>query len=158
MSRCAGNASKFLAGTAMKDAKHPPKRQKQKPEPAEKQPFDVEVAIPLLREAVRPYPRAALFELAAEGFGSVFELLVACIVSIRTYDEVTLPVARQLLGRARTPAAMAALSVEEIDALIHDCQFHKPKAGTIHALARRTVEEFGGELPCDPETLQTFHG
>ena len=48
---------------------------------AAKQPFDVEEAIPLLREAVRPYPKAALFELAAEGHTSVFEILVACIIS-----------------------------------------------------------------------------
>jgi hypothetical protein len=53
------------------------------PKPA-KRPFDIEEAIPLLREAVAPYPKAALFELAGDGHTSVFELLVACVVSIRT--------------------------------------------------------------------------
>ena len=72
--------------------------------PAAKRPFDIEEAIPLLREAVAPYPKAALFELAAEGHTSVFELLVACIISIRTRDETTLPVARGLFAAARTPA------------------------------------------------------
>jgi endonuclease III len=142
----------------MQDGRRSRNKQKQRPESSKKRPFDIEAAIPLLREAVRPYPRAALFELAAEGYVSVFEQLVACIVSIRTFDEVTLPVARKLFGRARTPAAMAALSVREIDEQIHDCQFHQPKSATIHTLARRAVEEYGGELPCDPEALQTFHG
>ena len=32
-----------------------------------KKPFDVERAIRLLRKAVAPFPKAALFELAAEG-------------------------------------------------------------------------------------------
>jgi endonuclease-3 len=50
----------------------------------EKKPFDVAEAMPRLRQATAPYPKAALFELAAEGHGSVFEVLVACIVSIRT--------------------------------------------------------------------------
>ncbi|HEV2121547.1 MAG TPA: endonuclease III, partial [Chloroflexota bacterium] len=58
-------------------------------------------------EAVRPFPKAALFELADDGFGSVFEQLVACIISIRTRDEVTLPVARKLFQHARTPEAVA---------------------------------------------------
>src|SRR5918999_678021 len=84
-----------------------------------KRPFDVEKAMPLLREAVAPYPKAALFELAAEGHTSVFEILVACIVSIRTRDETTLPVSRALFAKARTPAEMAALSAKQIERLIY---------------------------------------
>src|SRR5690348_3297352 len=108
---------------------------------AAKKPFDVEEAIPLIREAVAPYPKAALFELAAEGHDSVFEILVACIISIRTRDETSLPVARRLFAKAETPAAMAALSVEEIDRLIGACTFHEPKAKTIHDIATKTVRE-----------------
>jgi endonuclease-3 len=52
---------------------------------SDKKPFDVETAIPLLREAVAPYPKAALFELYAEGHTSVFEILIACVISIRTH-------------------------------------------------------------------------
>src|SRR2546430_10244189 len=95
------------------------------PRPA-KRPFDIEEAIPLLREAVAPYPKAALFELAAEGHTSVFEILVACIISIRTLDEVTLPTARRLFARVATPKQAAKLSPEEIDELIGDCNFHEP--------------------------------
>lgn len=123
-----------------------------------KRPFDIEAAIPLLRETVAPYPKAALFELAAEGYGSVFEILVACIISIRTRDETTLPVARGLFARARTPAEVAALSEKEIDRLIGSCTFHEPKARTIRTIARIAVAEHGGELPCDAEVLQSFRG
>ncbi len=142
----------------MKKTKQPSDKPKGSKQSTRKQPFDIEQAMPLLREAVRPYPKAALFELAAEGYRSVFEQLVACIVSIRTRDEVTLPVSRRLLARARTPAQVAALSEKEIDQLIGDCTFHEPKSHTIHQIAVRTVQEFGGELPCDPDVLQTFHG
>src|SRR5436305_14921699 len=103
-----------------------------------KRPFDVEVAIPLLREAVAPYPKAALFELAALGHTSVFEQLVACIISIRTRDETTVPVARRLFDRARTPAEVAALKVAEIDDLIHASSFHEAKAWQIRDIAVRT--------------------
>ena len=50
-------------------------------------PFDVDLAIERLREAVRPLPKAAMFQLADEGFDSLFEQVVACIISIRTYEE-----------------------------------------------------------------------
>lgn len=125
---------------------------------ARKEPFDVEKAVPLLRDAVAGYPKAALFELAAEGHSSLFEMLVACVISIRTRDETTLPVARALFTQARTPEAMAKLSVAQIDRLIAACTFHEPKANTIHTIARQVVEEHGGELPCDREALLAFRG
>jgi endonuclease-3 len=126
--------------------------------PGGKSPFDIDEAIVRLREATAPFPRAALFELAAEGYTSVFEILVACIISIRTRDEQTLPIARGLFARARTPAEVAALSETEIDRLIGASTFHEPKARTIRDIARRAVEEHGGTLPCDLDTLLSFKG
>jgi endonuclease-3 len=123
-----------------------------------KQPFDIDVAMCRLREAVRPFPKAALFELAEEGHGSVFELLAACIISIRTRDETALPVARALFAQARTPAEMVALSEEEIDKLIAACTFHEPKARTIRGIAQAAVRDHGGTLPCNLDALLALHG
>lgn len=120
--------------------------------------FRVTEALRRLRRATAPFPKAALFELAAEGHNSVFEVLVACIISIRTYDEVTVPAARRLFAKAPTPAAVAALSVAELDDLIHPCTFHEEKARNIKAIARQTVADHGGTLPCDRETLLAFRG
>ncbi len=120
--------------------------------------LDVDEAVTRLRVAVAQYPKAALFELAAEGHDSVFEILVACILSIRTRDETMLPVARALFAAAPTPAAIASLSAAEIDRHIAACTFHETKAGTIRNLARTTVEEHGGTLPCDADVLRAFRG
>jgi endonuclease-3 len=123
-----------------------------------KKPFNIGVAIRRIGKAVEPYPKAALFELAAEGYDSVFEVLAACIISVRTLDEVTLPTARRLFDRARTPDQVAALSFDEIDDLIHACTFHKPKTEQIRQIALRTVSDFGGAVPCDEEALLSFRG
>jgi endonuclease-3 len=129
----------------------PPRRPKKKS-------FDIDEALPLPRKAVAPYPKAALFELYAEGHTSIFEILIACIISIRTYDEVTLPVSRALFAKAPTPAAVAALSEKQIDAIIRPSTFHEPKSRTIRAIAVETVGEHGGTLPCDLDTLLEFRG
>jgi endonuclease-3 len=126
--------------------------------PADKVPFDIDVAVRRLREVTAPYPKAALFELHAEGHTSVFEILVACIISIRTRDEVTLPTARRLFAAARTPAEIEKLTLKQIEALIGDCMYPEPKAKTIRDIARKAVAEHGGELPCDPEVLMSLHG
>ncbi len=124
----------------------------------DKNPFDIGVAVRRIRKAVKPWPKAALFELAENGFTTTFEQLVACIISIRTYDEVTLTVSRKLFERARTPAEIRRLSYEELDALISPSTFHERKAMQILAIAGRVIDEYGGEVPCDPEVLTSFAG
>jgi endonuclease-3 len=124
----------------------------------EKVPFDIDEAMVRLRAAVRPLPPAALFQLADEGFASAFEQLLACIISIRTLDETTIESAHRLLGRARTPVELLELDIMEIDSLIHPCTFHDAKARQMVEIARRIVEGYGGELPCDFEVLTSFAG
>ena len=123
-----------------------------------KRPFDIDEMMRRIRDAVRDYPDAAMFALRELGYGTLFQQLVACIISIRTTDEVSLPTALALLEQAPTPADVAALEVSEIDAAIRSATFHAPKAAQIHAIARRAVEEYGGELPADAEVLQSFAG
>ena len=121
-------------------------------------PFDVDLAVERLREAVRPLPKAAMFELADEGFDSVFEQVVACIISIRTLEETTLPTARRLFATARTPAEVARLDPDAIDRLIGACTFHEPKSRQIHAIATVAVERYGGQLPADRDVLLGLRG
>jgi len=124
----------------------------------QKKPFDIGLAVRRIRKAVKPWPKAALFELAENGFTTTFEQLVACIISIRTYDEVTLPVSRKLFERARTPAEISQLTYEQLDALISPSTFHERKASQILAIAQRVLDEYGGDIPCDPEILMSFSG
>lgn len=123
-----------------------------------KEPFDINRAMDGIREAVRPFRKAALFELYEDGFQSPFEQLLACLISIRTRDEDTVPISRRLFDRARTPDQVAALSVAEIDELIGGSTFHEAKAPQIREIARQVVADHGGELPCDLEKLLAFRG
>ncbi|MBX5493001.1 MAG: endonuclease III [Chloroflexi bacterium] len=120
--------------------------------------FDIDEVLRRIREAVRAYPKPALFALADQGFKTPFEQLVACIISIRTRDEVTEPVARALLRHARTPAQMRELPLEVIDSCLRPATYHEAKAAQIRAIAARIVEEYGGELPCDDSVLRAFVG
>src|SRR5262249_3583191 len=119
-----------------------------------KRPFAIDVAMARIREAVRPFPQAALFALAEEGFSSPSEHLTACILSIRTLDEVPLSCAPRLLALARPPLAMSQLTIAAIDDAIHACTFHEAKAPQIHAIACRVVAAHSGILPCDAELLR----
>ena len=124
----------------------------------DKRPFDIDVAMERIREAMQPYPKAAMFELRDDGFASPFEQIIACMLSVRTRDEVSLLASRRLFGKAHTPEALASMTPDEIDTLIPDVTFHDRKAIQIRDIAIRVRDEFGGNLPCDPEIMQSFSG
>lgn len=123
-----------------------------------KRAFDISVVLRRIRKEVAQYADAAMFELRDREFGSLFQQLVACIISIRTYDEVSLPAALRLFEVAPGPEEISRLDASEIDALIHPATFHTGKAKQIHDIAVRTIEEFGGKLPADAEVLRSFRG
>jgi endonuclease-3 len=123
-----------------------------------KRPFDIDLALSRVRDAVRPFPKAMLSQLYEEGHTSAFEMLVACLISVRTRDEASLTMARQVFARARTPAQMASLDINEIDALINKSAFHLVKSQQINTLARLIVKEHDGELPCSFELMTSYAG
>jgi len=122
------------------------------------EPFDIDVVMARIEKAVEPFPKAALFELAEQGYDSPYEQLVACIISMRTRDETMLPTALRLFAQARTPAEMVALSWEQLDRLIGATTFHEQKAANILKLSQQLLDEFDGELPCDESLMLSFHG
>jgi len=119
---------------------------------------DIHEATRIVTEAVRDMPKPSMFQLADEGFSTPFEQLIACIISIRTLEETSLPVSRRLFAVARTPEQVAALPIAELEELITPATFPEPKAANIHAIAVRVRDEFGGALPCDGAVMQEFTG
>jgi endonuclease III len=107
---------------------------------------------------VRPFPKAAIFELADEGYNSLFEQLISCIISIRTLDETTLPVSRRLFAGARTPAELLALPHARLTELLLGSTYPDQKATTLLGIARATVEQDQGTLPADFDQLTALKG
>jgi endonuclease-3 len=125
---------------------------------SQKQPHDIPEIFRRIRAAVRAFPKAAMFELADDGFSTPFEQLVACIISIRTRDEVMVATARRLFAVARSPGQIAELEERELDAIIGAATFHEAKARQIVEIARTLVECHDGIVPCDYETLLSLKG
>jgi endonuclease-3 len=123
-----------------------------------KRPFNIHTVLRRVRLEVKQFADAAMFDLADQGYATPFHQLVACIISIRTRDEVSLPTAIQLFKVASTPEAVSKLSVARIAALIRQSSFAETKAVNISHLAKRVVSEFGGKLPCDFEVMTSFRG
>ena len=119
---------------------------------------DVTEAMDRVARAVEDLPAPSMFQLADEGFATPFEQLIACIISTRTMEEVSLPVSRALFALARTPAAMADLPIDQIEEIIHQSTFAPRKATQIAAIARTVRDEYAGDLPCNQTVMEGFAG
>lgn len=125
---------------------------------SDKEPFDIDEAFRRLRDLVADWPKAAMFDLRDRGFGSPFEQLIGALISARTRDETTLAVCLRLFEVARTPEELARLEEPELVALLRGASFPEPKARDLLAIARRIVDEHGGQVPETLEGLTAFRG
>ena len=87
-----------------------------------------------------------------------FRVLIGCILSLRTRDEVSFPATARLFRRARTPRSMAALAVEEIERRIYPAGFYRRKAIQIREISRRLLDDHDGRVPETIDALLTLPG
>ncbi len=120
--------------------------------------FDLNVVLDRIGTAIAPYPKAAMFELAERGYSSLFEQLISCIVSIRTLDETTIPVSLRLFEAARTPGQLLTLDIPTLTQLLYGTTYPEQKAYTMRGIAERIMNEFGGNLPANFDTLTSLKG
>jgi endonuclease-3 len=87
-----------------------------------------------------------------------FELLVAVLMSAQTTDLKVNEVTPALFERGPTPAAMAALPVEEIQSLIRFVGLAPTKAKNIRRLSELLMERHGGKVPSSFGELEALPG
>jgi endonuclease-3 len=89
---------------------------------------------------------------------SAFHLLVSCIISLRTKDEVTHEASRRLFRLADSPAELAELAESEIAKAIYPAGFYKTKAGQLRRIAATLAADHGGAVPGDEAALLALPG
>jgi len=87
-----------------------------------------------------------------------FLVLISCILSLRTKDEVTAKTTKQLFARAKTPEEMMHLKKEEIEAAIYPVGFYHRKAEQILEICRVLIEKYDSRVPDELEALLKLKG
>jgi endonuclease III len=87
-----------------------------------------------------------------------FELLVATILSAQCTDARVNLVTPKLFARAGNPATMARMTAAQILPLIQSCGLAPSKAKNLAAMARRLIEQHGGQVPKDFAALEDLPG
>jgi endonuclease-3 len=89
---------------------------------------------------------------------SPFTLLCAVVLSAQCTDARVNTITPTLFAKADTPEAMAALSVEEIAAIIRPCGLVPMKSKGLKGLSEMIVTLHGGRVPQSFEALEAMPG
>jgi endonuclease-3 len=87
-----------------------------------------------------------------------FRILVSCILSLRTKDEVTYPATERLFAKARDPKGMLELTQSAIAKAIYPVGFYRTKAKQIRAISKLILSRHGGRVPETIEELLLLPG
>ena len=91
-------------------------------------------------------------------FESPYQLLVATILSAQCTDRRVNMVTPALFARYPDAAALAAASLEDVEALVKTTGFFRSKAKNLVGMARALVADHGGEVPADMDALVRLPG
>ena len=111
-----------------------------------------------LQGAINGLALPAVEKISTEQAEEPFQILIATLLSARTQDATTHAASTRLFRRARTPRAMAALPVKEIERLIYPVSFYRNKARHVKACCEMLVSRFDGRVPPAMDELVTLPG
>jgi len=114
-----------------------------------------------LLDAVRPLAkswRLPVVEALRSQSDNPFAILVTSLISLRTKEEQTAPVAQKLLALAKTPEEMLALGEKVIAETLYSVGFYRNKARNLLEISQRLIDEFNSRVPDTLEELLTLKG
>lgn len=118
-------------------------------------PIDKVVAV--LKREMRRW-KTPIVGVVAERTRDPFQVLISCVLSLRTQDRTTAEASERLFRLADTPGAMVRLSAKRIERAIFPVGFYRTKARAIRGICRDLIDRFGSVVPDDIDRLLTLKG
>lgn len=91
-------------------------------------------------------------------FGSVFQLLVATMLSAQCTDKRVNMVTPELFRHYPDAKTMSTATDDDLLELIHSVSYPNSKARHLREMACQLMEKFGGEVPSDMDSLTSLAG
>ncbi|MCC6503547.1 MAG: endonuclease III [Deltaproteobacteria bacterium] len=119
---------------------------------------DLPKVFSILKKEYARFQTPAVTEVAEELRASPFRVLISCIISLRTKDDVTRAASKRLFTLAGTPETAARLKQKEVEGAIYPAGFYRTKAKTIIDISRELVENHSSKVPETMEGLLELKG
>ena len=117
----------------------------------------IHAVLRLIKKSIKPWVAPVVTRLAEEG-ADPFKILVACILSLRTRDQVVGEASKRLFSLASDPALMATINLKRLEKAIFPVGFYRTKAKQLREMSKRIRRDFEGKVPDDIEELVKLPG
>lgn len=118
----------------------------------------MEKQIKQLRELKKFVKKSKEMRLAAESWDAEFKILISTILSARTRDEVTIPIAEKLFKKFPNPKKLGQAKISEIEEIIKPINFYKNKSKNIIECSKQITTEYRGKIPHEINELIILRG
>jgi len=112
--------------------------------------------IRILKEEVKSLGIPVVTEVSSDR--SPFKVLISCVLSLRTKDEVTRGASKRLFRLAETPVDMLKLDQKTIEKTIYPVGFYITKARNIIGISKTLVEKYNSIVPQEIDELLKLKG
>ncbi len=118
---------------------------------------DIDIIMPLLeKEALKL--KLPVVGVIAQETGDPFQVLISCLLSLRTRDETTAAASARLFKLANQPSEMLKLEPDTIESAIYPVSFYRNKTTQIIKICQRLLDVYGGKVPDRIDQLLTLSG
>lgn len=118
---------------------------------------DIQIVLHLVKESIQQWA-VPVMERLAEDRADPFKILVSCILSLRTRDQITAEASARLFALSADPFSMAKMEVKKIEKSIFPVGFYRTKAKQIREGSKQICQEFEGKVPDTIEELVRLPG
>ena len=117
---------------------------------------DIDSVVKILRREAKKYEEPVVTRVSRSR--SPFQVLISCLLSLRTKDAVTSVASKRLFELARTPEEMMGLSKEIIIKAIYPVGFYRTKTANILNICKALVQKYDSKVPDELDELLKLKG
>jgi endonuclease-3 len=92
------------------------------------------------------------------GKPDAFKILISCLLSLRTRDEVTDKVTEELFKKISTPEELVKMDLIELEKIIFSTGHYHKKANTLKSVSKELIERFNSKVPNNEKDLLSIKG
>ncbi len=112
--------------------------------------------IKLIKRQIKDYIVPSVTQISRKH--DPYQVLISCILSLRTKDKTTIAASQRLFKIASKPKSMLKLTVAKIKKLIYPVGFYRNKSRVILNLSKKLLKDYSGKVPGSLDALLAFKG
>jgi len=119
-------------------------------------PTDLSLVLRHLRKSIKSWRVPVVTKISLQQ--NPFMVLVSCLLSLRTRDEITDAASRRLFVLASSPKKLLRLDPKQVEKAIYPVAFYRNKTLRLYEISRALIDDNDGKVPDSLDQLLRLKG